>query len=87
MRNGSGTTSRRFGEIMAKIRLYKTKGGGRGWSVPYRMGSMTLRKFVPIAESSGKDGLRGKGTKDALGEALQQSETALNHAGKPGSAQ
>ncbi len=69
---------------MAKIRLYRTKGGGRGWSVPYKWNGIALRKFTPIGNARNPDNLRSEEAYEALKSTLEAVKPHQNGASELG---
>lgn len=69
---------------MAKIRLYKTMGGGRGWSVPYKHNGMTLRHFEVIEGHGKAIDFRAEGVGSALKVALNTAKDKQNRASELG---
>jgi len=67
-----------------KIRLYRTSGGGRGWSVPYQTQGMVLRVFAPIADGTVERKQRGSVTEITLKTCLEEAAKLQNVASELG---
>lgn len=56
---------------MAKIRLVNLRNGRKGWSIPYQLNGVTLRRVAPIKDSE-------KAMKSNAGEIKSALAAGLN---------